>query len=90
MSDYDDYVNKFEETPGEFDPRFKILDKFMESECYKSICLEADIGDADSVEFMDRYLLILESLQFYIENDHHGKVEYELDNLTNMLKDLLD
>jgi len=70
----------------------EFLDRFIESEIYKQICLDADMRkDPDSIVFLDSIIIHLDSIMFHINRDStKDRVDYELLKFRELVKDFLE
>lgn len=70
----------------------EFLDRFIESEIYKQICIDADMrNDPDSIVFLDSVIIHLDSIMFHINNDStKDRVDYELLKFRELIKYFLE
>lgn len=86
----DYYQDGYNDQPEE-NPDVEFLDQFIESDVYKTICKDADRGDADSVELIDEIALHLDSIMWHIERGtEKARVDYDLHSFRNFVADFLN
>ena len=88
---FDNLFGDWKDNDDSLPEEITVLDRFIESDVYKAICLEAECGDMDSLSLMEDFSEHLRSLVFHLENDSEKtRVDYELKTLCQLVKGYLD
>ena len=76
------------DTPGDIE----FLDRFIESDVYKDMCMEADVRqDPDSIALLDKIMMYLDSIMWHIKHDSpKSRVDYELKEFKLLVQDFLE
>jgi hypothetical protein len=73
-------------------PDVEFLDKFIESDVYKTICRDADVhADPDSIQFLDTVTIHLDSIMWHIEHGSpKSRVDWDLGKFRELVADFLE
>ena len=73
---------EWEDSKSSEDEAMILLDQFINSDIYKQICRDAESGDDDSVETLEKLASHLSALCFHLKNESGmDRIGYELNSL---------